>query len=103
MTAMTEGQPRTNWPTTEAAVVGVEDAIKGEQVRAVISLRPGAKLTAAAVDTFLKENLAKYKVPSEYIFMSELPKGPSGKILKRELREAQAQADAASGTRPASN
>jgi long-chain acyl-CoA synthetase len=70
----------------EAAVVGVQDAAKGESVRAVISVRPGAELDEQQIDAYLKENLAKYKLPSEYVFVSELPKGPTGKILKRELR-----------------
>jgi long-chain acyl-CoA synthetase len=70
----------------EAAVVGVQDDAKGEQVRAIISPRPGATLDAQQVESWLKQNLAKYKLPSEYVFMEELPKGPTGKILKRELR-----------------
>jgi long-chain acyl-CoA synthetase len=70
----------------EAAVVGVADEAKGESVRCVISVRPGADLQQEQVEAHLKENLAKYKLPSEYVFMAELPKGPTGKILKRELR-----------------
>jgi long-chain acyl-CoA synthetase len=70
----------------EAAVVGIQDEAKGEQVRAVISVRPGAELDREAIEDFLSQNLAKYKLPSEYVFVAELPKGPTGKILKRELR-----------------
>jgi long-chain acyl-CoA synthetase len=70
----------------EAAVVGVQDDAKGEQVRAVISVKPGADLDQGAIERHLSQNLAKYKLPSEYVFMTELPKGPTGKILKRELR-----------------
>jgi long-chain acyl-CoA synthetase len=70
----------------EAAVVGIDDEAKGEHVRACISVRPDAKLTQAEVETFLAANLAKYKLPNEYVFMNELPKGASGKVLKRELR-----------------
>ena len=70
----------------EAAVVGIDDEAKGEHVRACISVRPDAKLTQAEVEAFLAANLAKYKLPNEYVFMNELPKGASGKILKRELR-----------------
>jgi long-chain acyl-CoA synthetase len=69
----------------EAAVVGVRDDAKGESVRACISVKPGAELNAQEVENHLKENLAKYKLPSEYVFMNELPKGPTGKILKRNL------------------
>jgi long-chain acyl-CoA synthetase len=70
----------------EAAVVGIHDEAKGEQVRAVISVRPGAELDEDAVEQYLSQNLAKYKLPAEYVFVTELPKGPTGKILKRELR-----------------
>ncbi|HKU39794.1 MAG TPA: AMP-binding protein [Polyangiales bacterium] len=70
----------------EAAVVGIKDEAKGEQVRAVISVRPGAELNQETVNEYLSKNLAKYKLPAEYRFVSELPKGPTGKILKRELR-----------------
>ena len=70
----------------EAAVVGVQDDAKGESVRAVISVRPGAELDEQQIEKHLSENLAKYKLPSEYVFVTELPKGPTGKILKRELR-----------------
>jgi long-chain acyl-CoA synthetase len=70
----------------EAAVVGIQDEAKGEQVRAVISVRPGAELSETTVQEFLSQNLAKYKLPAEYVFVAELPKGPTGKILKRELR-----------------
>jgi fatty-acyl-CoA synthase len=52
----------------------------------VISVRPGAELDEQQIEKHLSENLAKYKLPSEYVFVSELPKGPTGKILKRELR-----------------
>jgi long-chain acyl-CoA synthetase len=71
----------------EAAVVGVDDKAKGEQVRAFISPVPGSNLTAEQVARHLAEHLAKYKLPSSYVFMDELPKGPTGKILKRELRQ----------------
>jgi long-chain acyl-CoA synthetase len=70
----------------EAAVVGIQDEAKGEQVRAVISVRPGAELDEVTVQQYLSQNLAKYKLPGEYRFVTELPKGPTGKILKRELR-----------------
>jgi long-chain acyl-CoA synthetase len=71
----------------EAAVVGIKDEAKGEQVRAVISVRPGAELDESSVEQYLSQNLAKYKLPAEYVFVNELPKGPTGKILKRELRD----------------
>ncbi len=71
----------------ECAVVGVFDEEKGELVQAVIACKPEQKLTAEEADTHLREHLAKYKLPHDYTFIDELPKGPTGKILKREIRD----------------
>ena len=70
----------------EAAVVGAFDEAKGERVVAVIAFKPGQHLTQDEIVAHLEQNLAKYKHPQEYVFRPELPKGPTGKILKRELR-----------------
>ena len=72
----------------EAAVIGKRDDTLGEEVVAVVSLKPGADLTAEEVIAFCKERLAAYKYPREVRFVDELPKGPTGKILKKELRTA---------------
>lgn len=71
----------------EAAVVGVFDEAKGEVVRAVIALKPGQALPEEALRAHVEANLAKYKHPQDYTFVEELPKGPTGKILKREIRQ----------------
>ncbi len=70
----------------EAAVIGVFDEIKGEHVRAVVAFKPGKTLSTEAIEVYLEQQLAKYKLPQEYTILPELPKGPTGKILKRELR-----------------
>jgi long-chain acyl-CoA synthetase len=70
----------------EAAVIGKPDERLGEEVVAVVVLRPGADLSEADVIAYCKERLAAYKYPREVRFISELPKGPTGKILKAELR-----------------
>jgi len=70
----------------EAAVVGVPHESHGEEVKAILALRPGHKLSAAEVIAFCKERLAAYKYPRLVEFRDALPKGPTGKILKRELR-----------------
>jgi long-chain acyl-CoA synthetase len=70
----------------EAAVVGIQDPAKGELVRAVVAFKPGKVLDETRIRGHVAENLAKYKHPGEYVFVPELPKGPTGKILKRELR-----------------
>ncbi|MEU9342676.1 acyl-CoA synthetase [Streptomyces sp. NPDC048278] len=76
----------------EAAVFGVPDEIWIEAVTAVVVLRDGAGLTEDAVITHCRSLLAGYKTPKHVFFASELPKNPSGKILKRELRESYARA-----------
>ncbi len=69
------------------AVVGVPDKEWGERVTAFISPKPGQKVVPEELRTFLKGRLSPFKVPKEYIVMSELPKSPTGKILKRDLRK----------------
>jgi long-chain acyl-CoA synthetase len=72
----------------ECAVVGVPDRTKGEIAKAVVATRPGAPLpTPDALDAYCRAHLAAYKVPRVYEFVDELPKSPSGKILKRVLRQ----------------
>ncbi|HPO15680.1 MAG TPA: long-chain fatty acid--CoA ligase [Candidatus Hydrogenedentes bacterium] len=78
----------------EAAVVGVPDESRGEEVKVYVSPKEGEKLTPDDVMNFLKERMAKYKWPKEVEILNQLPKGPTGKILKRELKVmAAAQAE----------
>jgi long-chain acyl-CoA synthetase len=70
---------------TEAAVVGVPHESHGEEVKAVV-VANDTGLDAAAVIAYCKENLAAYKYPRIVEFLDELPKGSTGKILKRELK-----------------
>jgi len=73
----------------EVAVVGVPDDHFGEEVAAVIALRPGAEVSGEDLRAWTKVQLSAYKVPRLYQFVESLPKGPTGKILKREIdREA---------------
>ncbi|HEV2931944.1 MAG TPA: long-chain fatty acid--CoA ligase [Streptosporangiaceae bacterium] len=72
----------------EAAVIGKPDERLGEEVVAVVVPRPGTELSADDVIAYTRERLAAYKYPREIRFMAELPKGPSGKILKSALRDA---------------
>jgi long-chain acyl-CoA synthetase len=72
-----------------AVRVGVPDVHVGEVVAAVIALRPGAELTGEELRTWAKVQLSAYKVPRLFQFVESLPKGATGKILKREIdREA---------------
>src|SRR5215213_4251244 len=71
----------------EAAVFGVEDDQFGQRLRAVVVLRKGRDVTVDEVKHFVKENLAGYKAPRDVLFVDELPRTSTGKVLKRELRE----------------
>jgi long-chain acyl-CoA synthetase len=68
-----------------AAAVGVPDALYGEEVAAVIVLKEGAKISEQEVIDFCKARLADFKCPKTVHFVTDIPKGPTGKILKREL------------------
>lgn len=70
----------------EAVAVGVPDSIFGEEVKAVIVLKPDAKATAEEIQGFCKDFLAKYKVPKYVEFREALPRNAAGKVIKRELK-----------------
>ncbi|MCI2418338.1 long-chain fatty acid--CoA ligase [Saccharopolyspora sp. K220] len=72
----------------EAAVIGKPDARLGEEIVAVVAFQPDIRPDAAELIAFTRERLAPYKCPREIRVLDELPKGPSGKILKKVLREA---------------
>ena len=71
----------------EAAVIGVADADLGEEVAAFVSLKRAQRLSSAELHDYCKEHLARYKYPRRIHILAELPKGPTGKILKSVLRE----------------
>ena len=71
----------------EAAVFGIPDDYWVEKVHAAIVLKQGSTATAAEIIEFCKAKLARYKAPKSVEFIAALPKSPSGKILKRELRD----------------
>jgi fatty-acyl-CoA synthase len=72
----------------EVAVFGVDDEKFGQRLKAVVVVRDGASLTADDVKKHVKANLAAYKVPREVDFVDELPRTSTGKVLKRELKDA---------------
>jgi long-chain acyl-CoA synthetase len=70
---------------SEAAVVGVKDEKMGEEVGAAVVLKDGEDVDADELRDYVKERVANYKYPRKIWFPDELPKGPTGKILKREI------------------
>ena len=70
----------------EAAVVGIPHDTLGEEVAAAIALKDGADATPDELRAFVKARVAAYKYPRQVWLVPELPKGPTGKILKREIR-----------------
>ncbi len=71
----------------DCAVIGVPNEEWGEEVKAVVQLKPGASVEAEEIREFLIERLADYKRPRSVDFIDEMPYNPSGKLLKKELRE----------------
>jgi long-chain acyl-CoA synthetase len=70
----------------EAAAVGVPDALYGEDVAAFVVAKEGHELEADEVIAYCREHLADYKCPKAVHVVSALPKGPTGKVLKRDLQ-----------------
>jgi long-chain acyl-CoA synthetase len=70
-----------------AAVIGIPDELYGEDVAAVVVLKPDSKVTQQEVVDFCKARLADYKCPKTVRFVTDIPKGPTGKLLKRELAQ----------------
>jgi fatty-acyl-CoA synthase len=78
----------------EVAVFGVDDEQFGQRLKAVVVKREGGSISADEVRQYVKSNLAGYKVPREIEFVDELPRTSTGKVLKRELKDAaEASAD----------
>jgi long-chain acyl-CoA synthetase len=79
----------------EAAVVGMPHDELGEEVGAAVSLKKGEEVSESELQSFVKDNVAAYKYPRKVWFVDDLPKGPTGKILKREIEIPDKVADEA--------
>ena len=71
----------------EVGVVGQPDSVCGEIVAAFVVLRKGCQAGPEELREFAKERLADYKVPEKFVFLQDLPKGPTGKAHRRSLKE----------------
>lgn len=71
----------------EVAVYGIKDPVKGEAVKAAIVLKQGATATSEEIIAYCRDHLAVYKAPAYVDFVPDLPRNPTGKILKRVLRQ----------------
>jgi acyl-CoA synthetase (AMP-forming)/AMP-acid ligase II len=69
-------------------VIGIPDQRWGEALHAVVVLAPGAKASVREFVQFLRGRIADFKIPASYAYIDKLPRNASGKILRRELREA---------------
>ena len=80
---------------SDVAAVGVDDKDFGQRLRAFVVLESGKKATEDELKGYVKQNLARYKVPREIVFIDELPRNATGKVLKRELVDDKAEEKAA--------
>ena len=72
-------------PSPKTAVIGIPDEQLGEEVGAAVKLKPGATATPAELRAFVKDRVAPYKYPRHVWIVPDMPKGPTGKILRREV------------------
>lgn len=72
---------------SDAAVVGVDDADFGKRLRAFVVSVPAARQDAEEIRRYAKNNLARHKVPRDVVFVDDLPRNPTGKLLRRVLIE----------------
>jgi long-chain acyl-CoA synthetase len=79
-----EGHPA----VVEAAVVGIPDAVKGEEPVAFVALRPGQTASRQDLLRYLRGRLAAFKVPKRILFLEALPRNATGKVLKQALKSA---------------
>src|SRR6204780_2790416 len=71
----------------DVAVIGVPDETWGEAVKAIVVQKPSANVTPPEIIPWARERIAGYKLPKSVDFVDALPRNPSGKILRRELRQ----------------
>jgi len=83
----------------DVGVIGVPDEVRGQIAKAFVVLKPGQTVTPDELIGFCKDKIAKYKLPREVVFVTELPRTAVGKLLRRVLREKETKG--AASARPA--
>ncbi|MCE2882934.1 MAG: hypothetical protein LW636_11345, partial [Planctomycetaceae bacterium] len=81
----------------DSAVIGMADGVRGEVALAFVELKEGASFDEAALKAFCREHIAGFKVPRDIRMVKELPRNPTGKIMRRKLSPATACEAAAGG------
>jgi fatty-acyl-CoA synthase len=89
----------------EVAAIGVDDEKFGQRLKAFVVVQKGATLSEDDIKGYVKDNLANYKVPREVVFLDELPRNHTGKVLKRELadHEGDSESEAGAETEPSAD
>jgi fatty-acyl-CoA synthase len=81
----------------EAAVIGVDDDKFGQRLKAFVVVREGQDVSEDDLKAHVKDNLANYKTPRDVVFLDELPRNPTGKVVKRELQDQESEDSDGSG------
>ncbi len=75
----------------DVGVIGIPDALRGQIAKAFVVLKPGQTATPEELIEYCKDKIARYKLPREVVFVNELPRTPTGKLLRRVLRQKESQ------------
>ena len=75
----------------DVGVIGVPDEVRGQIAKAFVVLKPGHTVTSDELIEYCRDKIATYKLPREVVFVNELPRTPTGKLLRRVLRQAESQ------------